>query len=50
MVILDQESPDLQERVTVEASTGPSSIFSVSETYARGLRREGLLLRRYWRG
>ena len=32
MVILDRRAPELQERVTVEASTGPSYVSSVSET------------------
>ena len=32
MVILDRRAPELQERVAVKASTGPSCVFSVSET------------------
>ena len=41
MVILDRRTPELQERVSVKASTGPS-VFSVSELARAGTKERGL--------
>ena len=42
MVILDSRAVELQERVTVKASTGPSCVFSVSETGRARTKERGL--------